>query len=44
MPEPVGLAEEVDRPEESLHFKCQFSDDTHRLLPESSGSLRLRKA
>lgn len=24
MHEPVGLAEEVDRPEESLHFKHQF--------------------
>lgn len=24
VPEPVGLAEEVDRPEENLHFKHQF--------------------
>lgn len=24
MLEPVGLAEEVDRPEENLHFKHQF--------------------
>ena len=24
VPEPVGLAEEVNRPEESLHFKHQF--------------------
>lgn len=24
VPEPVGLAEEVDRPEENLHYKHQF--------------------
>lgn len=31
--EPVGLAEEVDRPEENLHFKHQFQMLTHCLVP-----------
>lgn len=34
VPEPVGLAEEVDRPEENLHFKHQFQMLPSALCPD----------